>query len=41
MFINLDSNIGGGTLNTNGTFDIDRINGRNDARLRELKNLGV
>jgi hypothetical protein len=39
----LDSNVGGiGTLNTNGgTLDLERINGRNDARLRELKNLGV
>jgi hypothetical protein len=31
----------GGTLGTNGTLDLDRINGRNDARLKELKNLGV
>lgn len=37
---NVDSNVGG-TLGTNGTLDLDRINGRNDARLKELKNLGV
>ena len=37
---NVDSNVGG-TLGTNGTLDLDRINGRNDSRLKELKNLGV
>jgi hypothetical protein len=33
FFCDLDSHVGG-TLNTNGTVDLDRINGRNDARLR-------
>ncbi len=39
-FIIEDSQVGG-TLNTNGTVDLVGINGRMDARLRELKNLGV
>ena len=38
--VNIDSNVGG-TLGTNGTLDLERINGRNEARLKELKNLGV
>ena len=37
----LDSNVGGGTLGTGGTIDIQRINGINDARLKQFKNLGV
>jgi hypothetical protein len=35
----LDSNKA--SLVSEGTFDVDRIHGRNEARLRELKALGV
>ena len=37
----LDFNSNQNTVSAGGTFDIDKVQARNDARLRELRNLGV